>query len=342
MVERGDDVLSRMRYEGRMFLSEPLEWFLFVGSRLVIAALTVAAFALCIAALMRAGAVDVWSVPPMIYLYSTLAGGNVTLVTIVLSINQLVLSQEFNAPENLYENMEGVETYRRRVEETTQRRGMPVDPGDFLRVLVEGMQVNAQRLGGAVRGSGDDQLVDSIDSVVSVLTSHAEDVTSRLENTPSDIFSTLSLVLNRNYSRPLAEIHRIETEHEDELSLAVREVFDETTSSIKQLDIARQYFKSIYVQSELARLSRRLLYVGVPAVGSALLMLLVYSGVDGTASALELLPAYVFLTVTLGFSPLAVLLAVVLRAATVAQRTVAVTPFTTPDQKPLSEMEDIE
>lgn len=99
------------------------------------------------------------------------------------------------------------------------------------------------------------------------------------------------------------------------------------------MDIARQYFKSIYMQSKLARLSRILPYVGVPAVGSGFLMLLVYAGATAPSVDAGYLRVFVPIVVILGFTPLAILFAFVLRVAMVAQRTVAITPFTTPTQE---------
>lgn len=39
--------------------------------------------------------------------------------------------------------------------------------------------------------------------------------------------------------------------------------------SLQPRNIARQYFKTIFMPSERTMLSRNLLYIGVPAIGSA-------------------------------------------------------------------------
>ena len=169
--------------------------------------------------------------------------------------------------------------------------------------------------------------------LVSDHTSHVDHIAEVLEHSQGGIFSALAVTLETNYSHELNEADRLQTVYGDELTSAVHKSFDELTQGLQQVDVARQYFKSIYMQSELARLSRILLYVGVLSVGSALLMLLVYAGATEPPVGAGYLTVFVPVVVILGFSPLAVLFAFMLRIAMVAQRTVAITPFTTPSQE---------
>lgn len=326
-------LLTRVKRGLQELQSEPYEWLILVGNRLVLAGLLTVAFALSVTALMAGDVVVVRNTTRMLYLFQVLTGGNLTLVTIVLSINQLVLSREFKAPGELNDHIQDVINYRNRVQETTRKQSVPADPSDFLAVILDGTRGSAQRLGGAVRNSDHDRFVDEFDALVADVTAHSDEIRDVLDHSHGGIFHALAVTLNTNYSYQLNEARRLQTVHEDDLQPATREMLDELIQSLKQVDIARQYFKSIYIQSELAHFSRILLYVGVPAIGSALLMLLIYAGTSEPAVAgvpLELLVAAV---VVLGFSPLAVLFSFILRSATVAQRTVAITPFTMPAEE---------
>ena len=60
-------------------------------------------------------------------------------------------------------------------------------------------------------------------------------------------------------------------------------------------------------------------------------MYLIYVGGPSAAVAPTYLPAFVLVVVGLGFGLVAILCSYVLRIATVAQRTVAIAPFTTPE-----------
>ncbi|WP_135824080.1 hypothetical protein [Halorussus ruber] len=105
-------------------------------------------------------------------------------------------------------------------------------------------------------------------------------------------------------------------------------------SRLRQIDVARQYFKTLFMQSELASLSRILLSVGVPAEIVSTMMLVAAAGPSAQTFYGGVPPLLLAATVAVGFAPLAVLFAFVLRIATVAQRTAAITPFTTHEQQP--------
>lgn len=95
--------------------------------------------------------------------------------------------------------------------------------------------------------------------------------------------------------------------------------------------MARQYFKTLYTQTELSYISRTLLYAGVVAEAvlvSTLLILTTSRGAPASMSAAAIPPV-----AGVGLLPLSVLFAFVLRLATVTQRTAAITPFTTPEQE---------
>lgn len=102
---------------------------------------------------------------------------------------------------------------------------------------------------------------------------------------------------------------------------------------IKDVDIARQYFKTMYIQEELSYFSRLLLYVGVPAEFLTVAALVAMSQSGSTLSGLPLtLPVLAPVIVTVAFTPLAMLFSFVIRVATVAQNTVSPAQFTTPNR----------
>lgn len=311
----------------------PHRWLVLTGNRLLLAGLLTSAFGVGVLALMLSGAVSVRNTMRMMYLFQVLVAGNLTLLTIVLSINQLVLSREFNTPGELRDQIRNVLTYRDSVEETADRSTMPVTPSNFLFALLDGMQSTARRLGEDARAEERSRVADEVDTLCSELTADVDRIEDVSPNSESRIFNALVDSLETNYSHQLNEAHRIQTVYADELSSTVSDELDELIQSLEQVDIARQYFKSIYMQSELARLSRVLLYVGVPAATSSLLLLFIYAGAPGTPVTIDNLELFVPVVVVLGFSPLAVLSAYVLRIAVVAQRTVAITPFVTPNEE---------
>lgn len=81
------------------------------------------------------------------------------------------------------------------------------------------------------------------------------------------------------------------------------------------------------VERQLARLSRLLVYTGVPAVAVAALGIFTYRDVAGLAAPHVVLVAAAGTPIAATLVPLAILSAYVLRVATIAGRTAAFGPF---------------
>ncbi|WP_247729047.1 hypothetical protein [Halovivax limisalsi] len=333
MAPTGIDGLARLERGLQKFRSSPAAWFTLTGNRLVLAGLLAAVFALFVVGLQYSDIVIVTNTTRMLYLFQGLIAGNVALLTIVLSINQLVLSRELKTPKELREQIDAVIEYRAQVGETTGEPTVPVTPTGFLTVLLAGTRDTARRFDGTVASADDSELAADVADLVSELAARTAHISTIVERSQSGVFSALAATLETDFSRQLNEALRIRTESADALPPAATGELDDLVRCLKQVDIARQYFKSIYVQSELARLSKLMLYVGAPAVGSSLLLLLIYASTAEppvTASHLDVIVPAVLI---LGILPLIVLFSFVLRIATIAQRTVAITPFSTEERE---------
>ena len=235
---------------------------------------------------------------PLFYLYGGLVGGNITLITIVVSINQLVLLREFGTPDEL----------RTEIRETTSYRQRATDPAG---------------------GNADNSFHRSLDQLRSSLLEHAERVDTRLSDDDSDLFDVVVAVLRARYGDRIQSVRRIQSVHEDDLSSGLNDVLDSIVMSLEDLDIARHYLLTIYVRHELSRLSRVLVYAGIPAVtisGAMLVHLTGYSQPPPTTLAPF---GLIVLTLVIGLLPLALLGSFVARIALVTQY-VSITPFEMP------------
>jgi hypothetical protein len=108
---------------------------------------------------------------------------------------------------------------------------------------------------------------------------------------------------------------------------------DELCQRFQDIDIARQYFKSVYLKEELSALSRTLLIVGGVAELVAVVLLLGFTGPIGAAVPRRVLLAFLPVAVAVCFLPLSVLTSVILRSATVTRRTAITLPFTTAEEE---------
>ena len=307
------------------------EWILLDGNRLVVAAGVLALVLGALTAVERLGWVPMQRDQPVFYVFSALISGNLTLITVVVSINQLLLSRELNSPGELQSQIRNVIEYRREVEDHAGEIA-PVKPLGFLELLFENTRQEAQRIGGMTFGAVGEETRSEVDEVVESLTDHADRVLDILDDSGSNTFDVLSVTLTTNYAQEINRIRRIRTRRGDDLPESVMDALDNLIEHLQKVDVARQYFKSLYLQEELSSLSRVLLYAGVPA---ELLSVLALLGLTARQGTVLLRYAHVLLpvTVTVAFLPLAVLLSFIVRTATVTERTAATIPFTTPKQE---------
>ncbi|MFC4451503.1 hypothetical protein [Halorussus aquaticus] len=307
------------------------EWALLDGNRLVVAGIVVAGIFAVLAGTERLGLVPLDRSQPVYYVFSALISGNLTLITVVVSINQLLLGREFHSPGELESEIRNVVDYRSEVEEHAGEIA-PVKPLGFLRLLFENTRREARRIDAMTFGTVGEETRSEVDEVVKSMTDHAERVLDLLDDSSADTFDVLSVTLTTNYAEEIHRIRRIRADHGDDLPESVTDALDTLVDHLQKVDVARQYFKSLYLQEELSSLSRVLLYAGLPAELVSVVVLLGLTARQGTGItpyAHLLLP----ITVTLAFLPLALLLSFIVRTATVTERTAATIPFTTAKQE---------
>ncbi|MFC4356841.1 hypothetical protein ACFO0N_02630 [Halobium salinum] len=292
-----------------------------------------AAFLSIFYGLYAVGLVRVQNPTAILYVLSSLVGGNLTLVTLVITINQVIISRQLGSPGELREEIENVNEFRERLFDSEDRQVVPVTPSDFLKVVLENVRRDLQRLGGLTADAADDGLREDANRLVTDLTDHVDTVTTLIEESESGTFNTLSVLLTTNYADRIYQLRRLKSSYRESLSDEATAALEEVVAGLQETDVARQYFKTLYIQTELAYVSRVLLYAGVVSETVLLSALLVLSSSSGTTTPEALPPAVAPGLAAVGLLPLSVLFSYVLRLAVVTQRTVAITPFTTPEQE---------
>ncbi|RQG96081.1 hypothetical protein [Natrarchaeobius oligotrophus] len=273
---------------------------------------------------------------------AALIGGMLPFITVVLAINQLILSEEFGTTGSFFERLEETREYRHTIESHTGRRPSPVEPSDFLRVLIEAKRRTARGLQNVCR-DGPEALRSAVDDFVSTTTARDEDAIETLEGATFGTFTVIAVIVHYNDPWQLQMVRRLRSRHRHDLSAAADNQLERLGELLRDIHVARQYFKTVHMQQELADLSKILLYVGFPTLLWGAFVIVSY----GNLLALEFHPyvyaAVVSTTITALFSPFAVLLAYVLRIATIARRTAAdFGPFVLQQQLPGEEIETVE
>ncbi|WP_336001325.1 hypothetical protein [Halorientalis halophila] len=266
-------------------------------------------------------------------LSSGMLSGLLTLLTVALSVNQLVLSRVFGSAGSLSDELAGTLEFRRSVEAVAGVAASPNEPGEFLALLGDTLGSRVEDLrrgaGGTAVSLSDAEDLDAYADAISTYAgrlSAADDL--------DDTFEVLLLTLGTDYADHMDTSRALEREYGEELPSAASEALDDVVELLKAVATMRQFFKTVTLQQELAMLSRHLIYTGVPAILVTYFLSAVYSAAPNRPPAIDpsLLPFVVVIATGVILAPLAVLVASLLRVATVSLYTVSIGSFVPPEK----------
>lgn len=259
---------------------------------------------------------------PLIYIASALIGGNITLITLVVAINQVILSQELESPGSLRDEIDQSADYR---QAALDQPAPPTDPADFLQQLLQQTQERADSLAEFLPDSTSEPDTHLIDE----LPEECAQISEELGTGSDKLSSVIVPLLGIGYATHIHECHQLESAYEGDENEQLLSTLDALSTDLKNLDIARQYFTTAFMKEELAKLSRSLLYVGVLAISLPVALLIQLATFPTAAAPMPTVFVFTLLTVVVGLIPLALLIAFILRVAIVAQHIASITPFMT-------------
>ncbi|WP_222919834.1 hypothetical protein [Natrinema sp. SYSU A 869] len=264
------------------------------------------------------------------WIFSAFIGAIITGTSIVVTINQLVLSQELGAVGDQRERMQDAMDFRKDIEDSLEKEDVtPPEPAAFLYELVDGVEEEANDLEQTVADDHGDEIQAKVSDYVDDAIENAQVVKDDLEDAQFGTFDVIWNALNFNYSRKIYDARKIRADYGDELSDDADDELDEMIEILKFFGPAREHFKTLYFQWELINLSRALLYISVPAlVAMGLLMMYIdASALPGTTLSVDNLVWLTSAGFVIGIAPFVVFIVYILRIATVAKRTLAMGPF---------------
>jgi hypothetical protein len=259
------------------------------------------------------------------YLFSALLGAVITGTTLVVTINQLVLSQETGPLGDQRNRMSGAMDFRSYLGELLGTT-TPADPSAFLGELVRLNETRAEALREAV-ADADPDLREEVEALADSIVENADVVAEQLDGAQFGTFEVVFAALNYNYSWKVFHVERIRDEYD--LTGDQRAVLDDLRTALVMFGPAREHVKTLYFRWALVSLSQLILYAAVPALvvaGATLAFVDAQSFPGATFGVSNLLWATgaAFTATTV---PFLLFTAYVLRIATVAKRTLAIGPL---------------
>ncbi|UIO99477.1 hypothetical protein Hbl1158_13245 [Halobaculum sp. CBA1158] len=316
-------------------------WVLLTGNRRLVAAGLVGVVPLVVIPLSPYSAVEVTGLftrSNTARLFDTLLSGVILLVSIVVSVASLVVSQELSPVGQQRDRIERATEFRRETEELLDASMAPAQIGDFLRAVAGAVLSAAQDLQSAVEDNpghpGLDEATDGdptgeVARLVELADAEAERATRGLDGSEPGSIGVLLATLEYDYAAQLHALRGFRARREEELPAAAEDAVDGMVEALQRFAAAREFVKSLYFEREFARLSRDLLVVSIPVIVGISYVILAVDVADITGRTLGVSNLLVFMTVgyAAALAPFMTLTSYVLRAATVALRTLSAGPF---------------
>lgn len=307
-------------------------WVLMGASRHLVAAILTGfvffAFVIGVSELSPPFARQIQSNDVIETLFATMITVIVTGTTLVVTIGQLVLTQENGPLGDQRNRMDRSMEVRTLLGELTESPPSP-DPAGLLGDVLDATMRRSDALRASIDRTEHDPLQREIGSFTESVTENAESVRGQLEGAQFGSFDVVFAALNFNYSGKIVRLERIEHEHGERLSERERERFDELKAALSMFAPVREHIKTLYFQWALIDLSRQILYVAVPAVVVSGIMVAVVNA--GTFPGSTLGIDHIVLVVGGAFAvtlvPFVLFVSYVIRILTVAKRTLAIEPL---------------
>lgn len=253
----------------------------------------------------------------------------VTSVTLVLTVAQLVLSEQIEELKDQQEILQGEVDFRQEVEELRGIGVSPVKPNEFFRLLLAMVETRAERIADAVEEAGRGEEFTAVLTYTDAVLEDSRQSMEDLEDAEFGSFEVLLPMLHYNYAWKIHAARSLLYRHEDDLPADAVDGLDELIQVLRRFAPTREYFKSHYFQWQIINTARSTLHGAMPALAVAAYMILAFdaTGVNGRflgVSNLYLLVSATYIVVLLPFT---VLLAYLLRILTVVKRTLDIGPF---------------
>ncbi|WP_436347283.1 hypothetical protein [Natronorubrum sp. FCH18a] len=302
------------------------EWVMIQGSRIAVAAVLLLVISVLLVASYELDLLGFANPNSVTRVASGMIAGTFSLVTLVVSVNQLILSQEFTSAGKARDRLDGVVEFRQDVAEEAGIPASPAAPTRVLELVIESIRHDAIAFADAV-DDHDDETREIVTKFTNSVQERADRIDDTLEETSFGTFTAVSAAINYDEAWQLYVATHLHGEYADSLSSDASERLEELIGSLKLFNVAREHFKTTYLQRELTRFSQLTIYCGVPSILSAIVLGLLYADVTGPSVNVVVLPYLAIVLIVVGLSPLALLVSYILRTATVTRRTSSVGPM---------------
>lgn len=262
-------------------------------------------------------------------LLNTFLGGIILLVSIVVSINSIVLSYDIISIGAQEDRLQGTLEFRREIGHLTDTEHSTMNPTSFLSMMIGVINERANELA-TVSEELDESDAEEVKEHIEDILQTIAYVEKSVDQTGGGEFSTLWLGLGLNIG-PLMDRSRVlRLAYADELSDSGKDKFENLIRAFELITTGRHFFKTLYYRREFSMLSRTLLIISLPAIlVTAVTILAINANILPQIWIFGLSPLLIFVAAafTVALAPFIILTAYMLRVATVTLRATDTEPF---------------
>jgi len=264
-------------------------------------------------------------------LLNTLLSGIILLVSVVVSINSLVLSHDITSLGQQQDRIENARQYRRDLGQVSDSDRSPTHPNMFLHAMADVIRQRALALHSAAEDMDDAECATKISEYAQQVADDVDTLEERLTEMNNAGFAPLWLGMSYDHGTYMNRTREINLTYRERLSEEVTDRLDELAYTHEIFATGKEYFKTLYYVKEFSQLSQTLLLISLPTIVSDVAIILsIDAGLIPEVWLFGIPPLTVFVSGAFAVSliPYIVLTAFMLRVATVAKRTNSAGPFT--------------
>jgi len=254
---------------------------------------------------------------------NTLLSGIILLVSVVVSINSIVLSYDITSITAQEDRIEAAVDFRQKLDELGEPTADPTEPSAFLQMMAERIRERAQALEAITEGA-EEEFARDVQEHIEKVTETTSSLEQSLDLSHGGELGVLWLGLETDYGSFINKSRNLLSRYQTRSETEPTEEFEELIRAMELFAIGREVFKTLFYTREIADLSRTLLVVSLPSILiTAIAILAINANLlpDVWLFGLPPLLTFVAATFTIALAPFLTLTAYMLRVATVAQRT---------------------
>ncbi|MFB6167982.1 MAG: hypothetical protein ABEJ43_03955 [Haloferacaceae archaeon] len=324
----GDEDGSWLAFEAELLRYDPAEWLVMTGNRLLVAAIGFVLLGALLGGVVASGLAPLERETPVLFVLFSLVAANFTLIAIVTSLSTFVLGRRLETPGDVRQKIDDTIDYREAVGASIGARVTPVQPDVFFLTLYRQARLELDALAELELEGRTYESREILSALVTDLGDHCDYVVDVLQHPSSGLKHALFVSLGADYENAVGRAWHLQWERSDEFTDEAAAPLGRLADILQHLEVASRVFKTVFIESEVADLSRYLLYVGFPAQLAAVTLMLAFTAPGaGPPFSLSLLRVLAPLVVAAGFAPFLLLGSYVVRLTVVAGRTTDTFPF---------------